>query len=181
MRLSDYTDDTLRVLMSCAQHREHLVTISELAEIHGLSKGYLMTVVNNLARQELIETTRGRGGGLRLAKEPGLVRIGDVVRALETDFRLVECFDASTNTCTLTPDCRLKHWFDAALRGYVEALDGVSLADLTSGPPGPDAPADVSPVRVNYVVAVTMPISTRPRSQAKAPEHSSESANDAAS
>ena len=71
MRLSEYTDYTLRVLMYCARHRERLVTINELAEQHGLSKGHLMKVVNDLARQGLIETTRGRGGGLRLSNEPG--------------------------------------------------------------------------------------------------------------
>ena len=137
MRLSEYTDYTLRVLMYCARHRERLVTINELAEQHGLSKGHLMKVVNDLARQGLIETTRGRGGGLRLSNEPGTIRIGDVVRSSETDFRLVECFDASTNACTLTPDCRLKHLFGEALRGYFKALDGATLADMTAGLPEP--------------------------------------------
>ena len=95
MRLSEYTDYTLRVLMYCARHPQRLVTISELAEHHGLSKGHLMKVVNDLARQGLIETTRGRGGGLRLSEGARAIRIGDVVRASETDFRLVECFDAA--------------------------------------------------------------------------------------
>jgi Rrf2 family nitric oxide-sensitive transcriptional repressor len=104
MRLSEYTDYTLRVLMYCAAHRDRLVTIGELAEQHGLSKNHLMKVVNDLARQGLLETTRGRGGGLRLLAEPETIRIGDVVRATETDFRLVECFDAATNACTLTPE-----------------------------------------------------------------------------
>lgn len=169
MRLSEYTDYTLRVLMYCARHRRRLVTIGELAEQHGLSKGHLMKVVNDLARQGLIETTRGRGGGLRLAKEPETIRIGDVVRATETDFRLVECFDASTNACTLTPNCRLKHLFDAALRGYFQALDGATLADLTSGPPRPGGLPDGPPVHGKRAVAVTMPSSTRPPGQAKAP------------
>jgi DNA-binding MarR family transcriptional regulator len=70
MRLSEYTDYTLRVLMYCAAHRDRLVTIGELAEQHGLSKNHLMKVVNDLARQGLLETTRGRGGGLRLLAEP---------------------------------------------------------------------------------------------------------------
>ena len=138
MRLSEYTDYTLRVLMYCARHRDRLVTIGELAEQHKLSKGHLMKVVNDLARQGLLETTRGRGGGLRLSKDPATIRIGDVVRASETDFRLVECFDARTNACSLTPDCRLKHLFDAALRGYFQALDGSTLADLS--PDAQDAP-----------------------------------------
>ena len=90
MRLSEYTDYTLRVLMYCAAHRDRLVTIGELAEHHGLSKNHLMKVVNDLARQGLLETTRGRGGGLRLLAEPETIRIGDVVRATETDFRLAD-------------------------------------------------------------------------------------------
>ncbi len=168
MRLSEYTDYTLRVLMYCARHRERLVTISELAEQHGLSKGHLMKVVNDLARQGLIETTRGRGGGLRLAKEPQMIRIGDVVRASETDFRLVECFDASTNACNLTPGCRLKHLFDAALQAYFQALDGATLADLTAGLTGPDDLADGTPRREKPAVRVTLPTSKQPQRSAKA-------------
>ncbi|QTN22147.1 Rrf2 family transcriptional regulator [Rhizobacter sp. AJA081-3] len=135
MRLSEYTDYTLRVLMYCATHRDRLVTIAELAEHHGLSKNHLMKVVNDLAHRGLIETTRGRGGGLRLLAEPETIRIGDVVRATETDFRLVECFDPGTNACTLSPSCRLKKLFRDALQGYFEALDGATLADMTLGMP----------------------------------------------
>ena len=134
MRLSEYTDYTLRVLMYCAAHRDRLVTIGELAEQHGLSKNHLMKVVNDLAHQGLLETTRGRGGGLRLLPSPESIRIGEVVRATETDFRLVECFDASTNACTLSPSCRLKHLFDQALARYFSALDAATLADVTRGP-----------------------------------------------
>lgn len=168
MRLSEYTDYTLRVLMYCAVHRQSLVTVGELAERHGASKNHLMKVVNDLARRGLIETTRGRGGGLRLSNEPGTIRIGDVVRSSETDFRLVECFDASTNACTLTPDCRLKHLFDAALRGYFQALDGATLADLTSGPPGPESLSKGPSVRGKQPITVSMPTSRRPQRQAKA-------------
>lgn len=134
MRLSEYTDYTLRVLMYCAAHRDRLVTIGELAEQHGLSKNHLMKVVNDLARRGLLETTRGRGGGLRLVAEPDTIRIGDVVRATETDFRLVECFDATTNACTLSPACRLKQLFNDALSGYFKALDSATLADMTQAP-----------------------------------------------
>ena len=169
MRLSEYTDYTLRVLMYCAAHRQRLVTIGELAEHHGVSKNHLMKVVNDLARQGLIETTRGRGGGLRLLKDPAAIRIGDVVRASETDFRLVECFDPRTNLCILAPRCRLKHLFDDALQAYFKALDGATLADLTSAPPGPENLAAGGPVRGKHAVAVTLPASTRPQQQAKAP------------
>lgn len=144
MRLSEYTDYTLRVLMYCAARRPQLVTIGEIAEHHGLSKNHLMKVVNDLARQGLLATTRGRGGGLQLLPEPAQVRIGDVVRASETDFRLVECFDAETNACNLAPDCRLKHLLDEALQACLRTLDGATLADLI-GPPAAPGPAPVAP------------------------------------
>ncbi|MEO8546424.1 MAG: Rrf2 family transcriptional regulator [Burkholderiaceae bacterium] len=130
MRLSEYTDYSMRVLMYCAAHPDRLVTIGELAEHHQVSKNHLMKVVNDLSRQGVIETTRGRGGGLRLLQTATQIRIGDVVRASETDFRLVECFDPATNTCTLTPSCRLKQVFGNALQAYFRELDGVTLADL---------------------------------------------------
>ena len=93
MRLAEYTDYTLRVLMYCAARPQQLVTISELADHHGVSRNHLMKIVTDLGRLGMLETTRGRGGGLRLLKDPAEIRVGDVVRASETDFRLVECFD----------------------------------------------------------------------------------------
>lgn len=150
MRLSDYTDYTLRVLMYCATHCERLVTIAEIADSHRISKNHLMKIVNDLGRQGVIETTRGRGGGLRLLKAPKDIRVGDVLRATETDFRLVECFEASSDSCMLTPSCRLKGVLGNALRAYFAELDAVSLADI-AGPvlgPGPAAAADRRPVRL---------------------------------
>ncbi|WP_418317025.1 RrF2 family transcriptional regulator [Piscinibacter sakaiensis] len=130
MRLAEYTDFTLRVLMYCAANRNRLVTVAELAEQLCLSKNHLMKIVNDLARQDVIETLRGRGGGLRLLQDPQQIRIGDVVRRCETDFRLVECFDQQTDACTLTPGCRLKGVFGAALRAFFEQLDAATLADI---------------------------------------------------
>lgn len=130
MRLAEFTDYTLRVLMYCAARPQQMVTIAELADWHGVSKNHLMKVVNDLARQGVLETTRGRGGGLRLMKDPAAIRIGDVVRAAETDFRLVECFDANTNACTLSPTCRLKRVFGSALQAYFDQLDAATLADI---------------------------------------------------
>ena len=137
MRLSEYTDYSLRVLMYCAVHRQSLVTVGELAERHGVSKNHLMKVVNDLARRGLIETTRGRGGGLRLLKAPADIRIGDVVRASETDFRLVECFDPQTNACSLSPSCRLRLLFQDGLHAFFAQLDGATLADIVGPLPPP--------------------------------------------
>jgi len=165
MRLSEYTDYTLRVLMYCAAHRERLVTIAELAEHHRLSKNHLMKVVNDLAHRGLIETTRGRGGGLRLLAEPEAIRIGDVVRATETDFRLVECFDRSTNACSLTPSCRLKGVFHAALQAYFKELDGATLADI-AGPVPPARGAGAASRRARTIVPISASM-TRRRAPAK--------------
>ena len=144
MRLAEYTDYTLRVLMYCAARPQQLVTISELADHHGVSRNHLMKIVTDLGRLGMLETTRGRGGGLRLLKDPAQVRIGDVVRASETDFRLVECFDPQTSRCTLTPSCRLKGVFDAALRAYFKELDGVTLADIVEPSSAPASPRLIS-------------------------------------
>lgn len=130
MRLTDYTDYALRVLMYCAAHRDRLVTIAELAERHAVSKNHLMKIVNDLGRNGLLETTRGRGGGVRLLGEPSSIRVGDIVRQAEADFRLVECFDPANDTCTLTPRCRLKHVLAAALTAYFDELDKATLADI---------------------------------------------------
>jgi len=147
MRLAEYTDYTLRVLMYCAARPQQLVTIGELAEHHAVSKNHLMKIVNDLARQGVIETTRGRGGGLRLLKDPADIRVGDVVRASETDFRMVECFDASTNACTLSPGCRLKQVLGAALQAYFRELDGATLADIAAPMTNSASPAGESVLR----------------------------------
>jgi Rrf2 family nitric oxide-sensitive transcriptional repressor len=130
MRLAEYTDYTLRVLMYCAANRDRLVTIAEIADSHAVSKNHLMKIVNDLARQGVIATTRGRGGGLRLVKDPCEIRIGEVVRSSETDFRLVECFDAATNTCGMSATCRLRGLLDRALVAYFKELDSATLQDM---------------------------------------------------
>ena len=139
MRLTDYTDYTLRVLMFCALNPERSVTTAELADSHAVSKNHLMKIVNDLSRQGLLHTTRGRGGGLRLLKPASEICIGDVVRQTETDFRMVECFDKSHNECTLTAHCQLKQVFHTALQSYMAELDKVTLADVTQAIANPGA------------------------------------------
>jgi len=160
MRLSEYTDYTLRVLMYCASHTHRLVTISELAEQHRVSKNHLMKVVNDLARQGVLETSRGRGGGVRMLKAPGDISVGDIVRTAETDFRLVECFDTRTNQCWLTPDCRLRGVLGAALEAYFKELDAVTLADI-AGPTSGRGSAAEAQRRANATAHLMPPTSRR--------------------
>lgn len=132
MRLTQWTDYSLRVLMYCAacEGREHPPTISEIAEAHGISRSHLTKIVMALAACGWIATTRGRGGGLRLLKSAKDLSLGDIVRQTEPDLTLVECFDRKTNTCRLDGYCRLKDALYRAMRGFFDVLDGITLADL---------------------------------------------------
>ena len=134
MRLTQWTDYTLRVLMYCAacQTREQPVTITEIADSHHISRSHLTKIVHELGVLGLLETTRGRGGGMRLLKPAADINVGELVRQTETDFVMVECFDMNANQCGLSPRCKLKSALHAATASYMAVLDGVTLADLVS-------------------------------------------------
>ena len=136
MRLTQWTDFTLRVLMYCApcEGRAQPVTISEVAESYGISRSHLTKIVQELSAIGLLETTRGRGGGMRLMKPAREINIGAVVRATETDFTVVECFDPATNQCPIAPACALAPALDEALNAFLGVLDRYTLADLTAKP-----------------------------------------------
>ena len=138
MRLTKWSDYTLRVLMHCAslQHRSKPVTIQEIAQRHDISRSHLMKIVMTLAGWGWIESIRGRGGGIRLLIDPGQLRIGDVLRRTETDFVLVECFDPEHNQCKLIERCPLQNVLQEALGSYLQVLDRVSLADIVPQAPG---------------------------------------------
>jgi len=131
MRLTVYTDYALRTLMYLASHRDRLVTISEIADVHGISKNHLMKVVYQLGLTGMVETVRGRNGGLRLNREPADINIGEGVRNTETDFNMAECFDPSGNQCLYSPACALKDVLQSATAAYLSKLDKVTLATLT--------------------------------------------------
>jgi len=136
MRLTTMTDYALRQLMYVAQQGDRLCTISEVAQAHNISRAHLMKVTHQLGLAGWIETVRGKGGGMRLAKAPSEINLGAVVRRFEPDFDLVECFSAGSQ-CRLTNRCRLAGVLRGALQALVEHLDRYSLADLL---PGSDLP-----------------------------------------
>lgn len=129
MRLTSMTDYALRLLMYLAQQPERLCTIAEIAGAHGISQAHLMKITHQLGLAGWIETVRGKGGGMRLAALPGDINLGEVVRSMESDFRLVECF-ASGNSCVLTGQCQLSTIIQGALQSFMQHLDGHTLADL---------------------------------------------------
>ena len=136
MRLTQWTDYSLRVLMYCAacEHRDLPVTITEIADSHSISRSHLTKIVQQLGAKGLLQTTRGRGGGIRLCKPAAEINVGELVRQTETDFAMVECFDAQTNQCSLSPQCGLKGVLHQATNSYLAVLDGVTLADLIARP-----------------------------------------------
>lgn len=132
MRLTLFTDFALRLLMYLGTHSDDLCRIQEIADAYGISKNHLMKVAHQLGRAGYVDTLRGRSGGLRLAKAPAEIRISDVVRVTEEDFRMVECFDPARNTCVISGTCRLRGVLAEALDAYLAVLDRYSLADLVS-------------------------------------------------
>ncbi len=135
MRLTLYTDYSLRVLVYLAtKPKGELSNIKEIAEVYDISKNHLMKVTYELGRMKVIETIRGRNGGIRLALTPEEINIGEIVRKTEEDFHLVECFDEDNNHCIISPVCGLKHLLNKALQTYLEVLDQYTLADVVKNP-----------------------------------------------
>lgn len=130
MKLTDYTDYTLRVLIYLGLHQDELVTIQQVADGYRISKNHLMKIVNQLSQSGVVAATRGRNGGVRLALPPERINIGAIVRATEADFRIVECFDQVNNQCVLSPACRLRAAMHEALDASFRVLDGLTLADV---------------------------------------------------
>lgn len=131
MQLTTYTDYTLRVLIYLGmQTNGEKSNIKEISSFYNISNNHLSKVVYELGKLGMIETVRGRNGGIRLAKEPAQINIGSIVRLTESPINMVECFDETRNTCKLSPACKLKFVLNEALNSYMKVLDGYTLEDL---------------------------------------------------
>jgi Rrf2 family transcriptional regulator, nitric oxide-sensitive transcriptional repressor len=130
MQLTYYTDYSLRVLMYLAVQREKMVNISEIAERYHISRNHLVKVVHNLARGGFIKSYRGKGGGIKLARDPEQINIGAVVRYTEGPLKPVECFDATRNRCVIANACGLAEVIAEACDNFFATLDRYTLADL---------------------------------------------------
>ena len=129
MHITQHTDYALRLLMYLGACPERRVTIKEVAERFDISRSHLMKVVTELVTKGFVDGARGKGGGLRLARAPAQIGLGDVVRQMEPSFELVECF-GSGSQCLLAPACRLKGALGGALQAFFSALDRLTLVDL---------------------------------------------------
>jgi Rrf2 family nitric oxide-sensitive transcriptional repressor len=133
MRLTSFSDFALRLLMYAAATPDRLVTIEETCGVYNVSRGHMMKVANLMTRAGYLTAVRGRSGGLTLAKRPKDIRVGDVVRATEPDFAMVECF-ATGNQCVVTRCCKLPNVLNEALNAFIQTLDRYTLEDLLLKP-----------------------------------------------
>ncbi|MBV1699403.1 MAG: Rrf2 family transcriptional regulator [Hyphomicrobiales bacterium] len=130
MRLTVYTDYSLRLLMYLALKEDRLATVSEIAASYNISKNHLMKVAYELGVAGFIETVRGRRGGVRLAMPLETIRLSDVVRAAEPDMALVTCFEPIEAPCAIRRCCVLREALERAYTAFTEVLEDYTLADL---------------------------------------------------
>ena len=153
MRLTLGTDYALRTLVYVGAKAGRLATIGEIAGVFAISNAHLTKIVNRLAQQGYLETLRGKGGGMRLARAPESIVIGAVVRDTEEDLAVMGCL-SDAGFCRIEGCCVLRGALRKATQAFVETLDGYTLADLLAPRAG---------------LARSLGISTRPRAAGAAP------------
>lgn len=132
MYITQYTDYALRILLFSASNPDRLINIAEVANAFTISKSHLTKVVAQLTRVGVLQSVRGKGGGLRLAQPAAKINVGAVVRLMEP-LALVECHGPN-NGCIISAHCRLAGVLQEALRAFLQVLDEYSLADLVQKP-----------------------------------------------
>ncbi len=129
MKITRFTDYGLRTLMYVAARSENIASVKEIAEHYGISRNHMVKVVHRLSQLGYIETTKGKGGGIKIAKGTENLRLGDLISQLEPNMHIVECFDVKTNTCRITASCQLKHYLLEATQNFIATMNKYTLAD----------------------------------------------------
>lgn len=132
MQLTQFTDYGLRSLMYLSAHPERLCSVREIAEHYGISRNHLVKIVHRLAQLGYITSSKGKGGGIRLAHKPESLKLGDLILALEPNMHLVECFNRETNSCIFVSACTLKHYLADASKAFLDNLNQRTLADAAA-------------------------------------------------
>lgn len=128
MKLNDKTDYSLRVILYLLKHKEK-VTIRDISEFYQVSYNHLRVIVHELSKLGIIKSTKGSNGGIELCEDSKTMSVSSVVQHFE-GADLVECFNSTTNTCVLSPNCRLKSLLMRSQKAFYKELDGVTLQDL---------------------------------------------------
>lgn len=130
MQLTSFTDYSLRTLVYLAMHQQRLCTAKEVAEFYQISQNHMVKIVHNLAKLGVINSSKGKGGGIALAQAPKDINIGELIAKLEPNFYMAECFNQSLKNCVLLPDCKLKGILGNALQAFFNELNQHTLADV---------------------------------------------------
>ncbi|MFX1677433.1 Rrf2 family transcriptional regulator [Paraburkholderia sp. A2WS-5] len=160
MHLTVYTDYTLRVMMYLAlKHPDGgVATIDEIAGAYGISRNHLTKIIHELSQVGLIETARGRAGGARLARAPGKISVGEIVRVAEKDFSVVRCHDMSVaHDCAIFPACNLRRRLYRAVDAFLHELDTMTLQEAIVAPAVAASVLGVTGGRERVPVAVSRP------------------------
>ncbi|MEO0547346.1 MAG: iron-responsive transcriptional regulator RirA [Pseudomonadota bacterium] len=132
MRLTKQTNYAVRMLMFCASNPEALSRVSQIARFYNLPEQFLLKILQLLNKGGFVRTVRGRNGGIALSRPASEIRLGAVVRAIEENFELAECFEAGETECPLVTSCGLNQALAKALNAFFEVLDDYTLADLAN-------------------------------------------------
>ncbi|MEA1942443.1 MAG: Rrf2 family transcriptional regulator [Pseudomonadota bacterium] len=132
MRLTNFTNYALRMLQYAAIRGDKISRVPDIAMVHRASVHHMIKVASLLGREGYLETIRGRSGGVRLARPPEDITVGEVVRITEAPLELAECFNPETNTCPLIGACNLSRTWHRALEAFLDVLDNVTIADIAS-------------------------------------------------
>ena len=130
MRLTRQTNYAVRILMFCAAN-EGLSRVAQIADFYAISEPFLFKILQALTKTKLIDTVRGRSGGIRLARPADQMLLGEVVRQIEENFDLVECFEAGETSCPLIASCGMSEALKEALSAFFLVLNKFTIADLT--------------------------------------------------
>lgn len=133
MRLTIFTDYSLRLLLYCGGKPDARVTIDEVTDWFDISRAHVKKVVLTLSRAGFLASMKGRHGGFQLARPAAEINLADVVIATEPDFGLFECFLAG-NTCRISRSCRLPNVANEALEAFLAVMRKYSLADVQVRP-----------------------------------------------
>ncbi|MCC6984525.1 MAG: Rrf2 family transcriptional regulator [Bauldia sp.] len=131
MRLTQQTDTSVRILMYCATH-PGTTRIRDVAAAYQVSELNLFKIMRPLVESGIVESIRGRKGGIRLARPASEISLGEVVRATETNLNLADCFETDHRDCLLVDACGFNNALREALKAFLAVLDRYSIADLAT-------------------------------------------------
>lgn len=135
MRLTRQTNYAIRLLMYCAANEGRLSRVPEVAAAYSVSELFLFKILQPLVENGLVETVRGRNGGVKLGKPASEISLFDVIRVTEENFAMAECFENDATECPLVDSCALNEALRKALGAFFEVLQGYSIESLVSARP----------------------------------------------